>query len=92
MKKQACSTVEELASEARGWEEATMPLLPSTGDLRLLKSMMWNGSLGLLGAMAAQNSMLQPIELLYYIALLHSNTEADRPANSYTFRTLPTCR
>ena len=77
MKKQACSTVEGLASEARGWEEATMPLLPSTGDLRLLKSMMWNGPLGLLGAMAAQNSMTQPIELLKHIDLLHSITKAN---------------
>ncbi len=64
MKAQACSTVERLASEARGWEEATMPLLPSTGDLRLLKSMMWNGSLGLREAMAARNSIFQHIERL----------------------------
>lgn len=42
-----------LTSEPRGWEHATMPLVPRTGDLRLLKSMMWKGSLVALGAIAA---------------------------------------
>ena len=39
-----------LTSDARGCEDATMPLLPRTGDLRPLKSMIWKGSLAVLGA------------------------------------------
>ena len=37
---QSCNPLQSLTSDARGWEDATMPLLPRTGDLRLLKSMM----------------------------------------------------
>ncbi len=47
-----------------------MPLLPRTGDLRLLKSIMWKGSDAAFGAIAA------PVKASAFVSSLQSSCHA----------------